>query len=172
MVCFGSQFGRTNTLQFFKDFKLYSDLRNFYHLWKTHLCMFFPNCTRNHTITYNMPTCSTLSEKLPCCWPLIDTVNDFHFIFWLLNFILATNCSVLTCGKNQVCENIDGIFQCVCHGDYTGNDCSELRKYFLMWKWQRKAGVLNWLQHSIFGNELLQILDPILLIPWYHDDFN
>ena len=25
---------------------------NFDRLWNTHSCMFFPNCTRNHTITY------------------------------------------------------------------------------------------------------------------------
>ena len=29
-----------------------SDSCNFVRFWKTHSCMFFPNCTRNHTITY------------------------------------------------------------------------------------------------------------------------
>ena len=29
-----------------------SDSCYFYSLWKTHSCVFFPNCTRNHTITY------------------------------------------------------------------------------------------------------------------------
>ena len=47
-----------------------------------------------------------------------------------INFIIASNCSVLTCGSNQVCENVDGIFQCVCLADYSGSDCSEFRKYF------------------------------------------
>ena len=33
-----------------------SDSCNFVHFWKTHSCMFFPNCTRNHTITYTKIT--------------------------------------------------------------------------------------------------------------------
>jgi hypothetical protein len=52
------------------------------------------------------------------------------YLFLLINFILAISCSVLTCGNNQVCENVDGIPQCLCHGDYTGDDCSDLRKCF------------------------------------------
>ena len=33
-----------------------SDSCNFVRFWKTHVCMFFPHCTRNHTITHTNRT--------------------------------------------------------------------------------------------------------------------
>ena len=41
-------------LEFFNDAKFYSScgLVQFWRYRKTHSCMLFPNCTRNHAITY------------------------------------------------------------------------------------------------------------------------
>ena len=49
-----------------------------------------------------------------------------HFISYI-----AVNCSVLTCGTNEICVQLNNIYQCVCHGDYTGEDCSTLGKWLV-----------------------------------------
>ena len=35
----------------------------------------------------------------------------------------ATNCSILSCGENEECLQVNDIFQCVCKDDYEGPNC-------------------------------------------------
>ena len=41
----------------------------------------------------------------------------------LISHYLATNCSVLSCGENEDCVQVDSIFKCACKDDYEGPDC-------------------------------------------------
>ena len=37
----------------------------------------------------------------------------------------ATNCSILSCGENEECLQVNNIFQCVCKDDYEGPNCEQ-----------------------------------------------
>lgn len=43
---------------------------------------------------------------------------------------LVTSCDDLSCSTNEICEMVGSTFQCVCNGDYEGDDCQELGKLF------------------------------------------
>jgi hypothetical protein len=45
-----------------------------------------------------------------------------------LFIFLAIDCEVLNCGANEVCMDVDGLYQCVCHPDYTGDNCDQESK--------------------------------------------
>jgi hypothetical protein len=49
-----------------------------------------------------------------------------------LFFSIAIDCDVLQCGENEVCLEVDGLFQCVCHADYTGENCDQESKHNIM----------------------------------------
>ena len=45
-------------------------------------------------------------------------------------YFSATNCTILSCGENADCLEVNNIFKCVCKDDYEGPDC-QLGEYSL-----------------------------------------
>ena len=49
----------------------------------------------------------------------------------LFYIVVATNCSILACQGNFICQEKGGVYKCVCSPDYTGINCGKLGKQIL-----------------------------------------
>ena len=49
--------------------------------------------------------------------------QGYHNIQTIITLFSATNCSILSCGENAECVQVNDIFQCACKDDYEGPDC-------------------------------------------------
>ena len=48
-----------------------------------------------------------------------STFNSFFFI----SSIQVKSCEDLSCGTNEICVVSGDTYECVCHGDYEGENC-------------------------------------------------
>ncbi len=43
--------------------------------------------------------------------------------------VLVTSCDDFTCGENKICVMAGDSYQCVCHPDYNGENCTGEGRY-------------------------------------------